>query len=228
MSNFDTIVIGSGFGGAVMACRLAQKGARVLVLERGRRWAVKDYPSVSQRNWLWDEDEPEQQNGWLDFRYFGDMSVALGAGVGGGSLIYANVSIDARPEVFNQGWPQAIRYAALKPHYDTVARMMAVQTLPDNQLTARTRLMREAAEKIGAAGRFGLVPQAVAFNPDWHYGLDNPHDLSQSRAWVNDQGVTQGTCIHCGNCDIGCPTQAKNTLDLNYLALAEQLGAEVR
>ena len=228
MSDFDTIVIGSGFGGAVMACRLAQKGARVLVLERGRRWSVKDYPSVSQRNWLWDESEPERQNGWLDFRYFGDMSVALGAGVGGGSLIYANVSIDAKPEVFSKGWPAAIHYAALKPHYDTVARMMAVQRLPDNQLTARTRLMREAAEKIGAGERFTLVPQAVAFNPDWHYGLDNPHDLSQSRSWVNDQGVTQGTCIHCGHCDIGCPTQAKNTLDLNYLALAEQLGAEVR
>jgi cholesterol oxidase len=228
MSDFDTIVIGSGFGGAVMACRLAEKGARVLVLERGRRWKVKDYPSVSQKNWLWDEGEPERQNGWLDFRYFGDMSVALGAGVGGGSLIYANVSIDAKPEVFERGWPAAIRYQTLKPNYDSVGSMLQVQTLPANQLTARTRLMQEAAGKIGAAERFSLVPQAVTFNPDWHYGLNNPHDTSQSRRWVNAQGVEQGTCTHCGNCDIGCPTQAKNTLDLNYLARAEQLGAEVR
>ena len=228
MDTFDTIVIGSGFGGAVMACRLAEKGARVLVLERGRRWQVEDYPSVSQRNWLWDEDEPERQHGWLDFRYFGDMSVALGAGVGGGSLIYANVSIDAKPDIFARGWPEAVRFDALAPHYQTVARMLAVQTLPPNQLTARTRLMQEAAGKIGAADRFQLVPQAVTFNPDWHYGLDDAHDVKHSRPWTNDQGVTQGTCVHCGNCDIGCPTQAKNTLDLNYLARAEQLGAEIR
>lgn len=228
MDAFDTIVIGSGFGGAVMACRLAEKGARVLVLERGRRWQVKDYPSVSQRHWLWDEDEPERQNGWLDFRYFGDMSVALGAGVGGGSLIYANVSIDAKPDIFTRGWPEAIRYDALAPHYQTVARMLAVQTLPENQLTARTRLMQEAATRVGAGERFRLVPQAVAFNPEWHYGLKDPHDVKHSRPWINDQGVTQGTCVHCGNCDIGCPTQAKNTLDLNYLARAEQLGAEIR
>ena len=80
MERVSTLIIGSGFGGAVMACRLAEKGDKVVVLERGRRWLPEDYPSVSQRDWLWDEDEPEQQNGWLDFRYFGDMSVALGAG----------------------------------------------------------------------------------------------------------------------------------------------------
>ena len=106
--------------------------------------------------------------------------------------------------------------------------MMSVQRLPENQLTARTRLMQEAADKIGAGDRFSLVPQAVTFDPDWHYGLDDPHDARHSKRWVNDQGVEQGTCTHCGNCDIGCPTQAKNTLDLNYLARAEQLGAEVR
>ncbi|HCE40591.1 MAG TPA: GMC family oxidoreductase, partial [Alcanivorax sp.] len=85
MERVNTLIIGSGFGGAVMACRLAERGERVLVLERGRRWLPEDYPSVSQDHWFWDEDEPEKQNGWLDFRYFGDMSVALGAGVGGGS-----------------------------------------------------------------------------------------------------------------------------------------------
>lgn len=228
MSDFDTIIIGSGFGGAVMACRLAEKGARVLVLERGRRWSPNEYPSVSKRHWLWDEQAPERRNGWLDFRYFGDMSVALGAGVGGGSLIYANVSIEAKPEIFKQGWPAAIRYDSLKPHYDTVAQMMAVQTLPENQLTPRTRLMQEAASRIGAADRFSLVPQAVAFDPQWHYGLDRPHDIRHSKTWTNAQGRSQGTCIHCGNCDIGCPVQAKNTLDLNCLADAERHGAQIR
>ncbi len=228
MSRFDTIVIGSGFGGAVTACRLQEKGARVLVLERGRRWQVEDYPSVSQQNWLWDEDEPVSQNGWIDFRNFGDMSVVQGAGVGGGSLIYANVSIEAPEAVFEQGWPDAIRYPTLAPHYRTTGEMLAVATLPDNQWTDRTRLMRDAAQAIGAGERFRLVPQAISFDPEFSYQRDLPFDARHSKRFTNAHGKLQGTCVHCGNCDIGCPVQAKNTLDLNYLARAEQAGAEIR
>ena len=228
MSHFDTIVVGSGFGGAVMACRLQEKGARVLVLERGRRWQVEDYPSVSQQHWFWDDDNPVEANGWIDFRNFGDMSVIQGAGVGGGSLIYANVSIEARAEVFEQGWPAAIRAGTLAPHYATSGDMLNVQTLPDNQWTDRTRLMRDAAAAIGAPERFMVVPQAISFDPDFSYQRELPFDPSHSKTFTNAQGRQQGTCVHCGNCDIGCPVQAKNTLDLNYLARAEQLGAEIR
>lgn len=228
MDKFDVIVVGSGFGGAVMACRLAGKGARVLVLERGRRWRVEDYPSVSRDNWLWDEDEPERQNGWLDFRWFGDMSVAMGAGVGGGSLIYANVSIEAPPETFAEGWPEAIDYQSLKPYYDEVGRMLAVAPLPRNQWTPRTRLMREAAERLGHGGRFRVVDQAISYDPHWHAQLPDAYSQKHSRPFTNAQGVRQGTCVHCGNCDLGCPVLAKNTLDLNYLARAEQQGADIR
>lgn len=228
METVATLIIGSGFGGSVMACRLAERGERVVVLERGRRWQSRDYPSVSQDNWLWDEDEPEHQNGWLDFRYFGDMSIAMGAGVGGGSLIYANVSLDARPEMFEQGWPEAIRYPQLSRHYHTVGQMMGVQSLPDNQWTPRTRLMHEAAEKLGHGGRFKVVPQAIQFDPEWHAGLDDAYDYRHSKTWTNAHGREQGTCVHCGNCDLGCPVNAKNTLDLNYLARAEQHGADIR
>lgn len=228
MERHDTIVIGSGFGGAVMALRLAQKGARVLVLERGRRWQRETFPSLSGKDWWWDESAPHRRNGWLDFRYFGDMSVVQGAAVGGGSQIYANVSIPAPPERFEHGWPAAISHAALVPHYQQVARMMNVQLLPENQLTARTQLMRDAAAAVGAADRFRRVPLAVTFDPGWHYGLAQPFDHARSRTWINAQGQQQGTCIHCGNCDIGCPVLAKNTLDLNYLADAERLGAEIR
>ena len=112
---YDVIVIGSGFGGAITACRLAEKGAKVLILERGRRWETKDYPRDLDDAWLYDPQEPHKQNGWVDFRYFGDMSVAMGAGVGGGSLIYANVSIEAKPWLFKKGWPQEITYKELKP-----------------------------------------------------------------------------------------------------------------
>ena len=176
MENVDVLIIGSGFGGSVMACRMAEKGSQVVVLERGRRWLPEAYPSVSQRDWFWDEDEPEKQNGWLDFRYFGDMSIATGAGVGGGSLIYANVSIEARPEAFAHGWPEAIDYTTLKPHYDTTGVMLNVQELPANQWTARTHLMKEGAEAVGAGERFRIVPQAITFDPDWSPERDDPYD----------------------------------------------------
>ncbi|MBI2998142.1 MAG: GMC family oxidoreductase, partial [Deltaproteobacteria bacterium] len=83
--DFDAVVIGSGFGGAVTGCRLAEKGYRVLILERGRRWQVKDYPRRPEDAWIWGQEHPEKKNGWIDFRVFPNMAVAQGAGVGGGS-----------------------------------------------------------------------------------------------------------------------------------------------
>ncbi|MFY9269452.1 MAG: GMC family oxidoreductase [Candidatus Manganitrophaceae bacterium] len=227
-SSYDVIVIGSGFGGAVTACRLAEKGMRVLVLERGRKWDPKDYPRKPGDAWTWDQDEPEKQNGWIDFRFFNDMAVAQGAGVGGGSLIYASIVIDAKPEVFNNGWPPEITYPALKPYYDRVGKMMNVQTLPEGQLTERYKLMKEGAEKLGYGARFRPVGIATTFNPDWNYTLEDPFNEKHSKQWTNPQGQKQGTCIHCGNCDIGCAVRAKNTLDLNYLPWAERHGAEIR
>ena len=102
----DAIVIGSGFGGAVTACRLAEAGMSVLVLERGRRWDNRNFPRRRDDAWLWSHQRPELHNGWLDFRSFPGMSVAQAAGVGGGSLIYANVSCEAPPSAFAMGWPQ--------------------------------------------------------------------------------------------------------------------------
>ena len=92
---FDVIIIGSGFGGAITACRLSQAGYRVLVLERGRRWDKTNFPRKPEDRWLWSHDRPESENGWLDLRMFPGMSVAAGAAVGGGSLIYANISCEA-------------------------------------------------------------------------------------------------------------------------------------
>ena len=102
-NSFDVIVVGSGFGGAVTACRLAEKGMKVLILERGRRWDPKDYPRKPGDACVFDSDEPQKQNGWLDLRFLDDMIVAQCAGVGGGSLIYANVIVEPKKEPFNQG-----------------------------------------------------------------------------------------------------------------------------
>src|SRR5262245_49693220 len=101
---FDAIVIGSGFGGAVAACRLAEKGLAVLVLERGRTWAPEDYPSATGSDWVWNRHQPEREHGWIDLRVFNDVAVVQSAGVGGGSLIGASVATAAGPQVFDQGW----------------------------------------------------------------------------------------------------------------------------
>jgi cholesterol oxidase len=225
---FDAIVIGSGFGGSITACRLAQRGMKVLVLERGRRWTPADYPRRPGDAWSYSFKFPEKRNGWLDLRVFKNMIVAQAAGVGGGSLTYSSVALEAHPSCFERGWPAEITYAELKPHYDTVAEVMNLQALPDNQLTARFKLAREAAEKLGHRDRFAKAPLAVSFSPDWHYDLENPFDRRHSKTFTNAQGQQQGTCIHLGNCDIGCDVQAKNGLDLTYIALAEQHGCEVR
>ena len=224
----DVVIIGSGFGGAVSACRLAEAGQRVLVLERGRRWTPQTYPRDADDDWLWNQDQPHLFNGWADLRTFSDMWVAAGAGVGGGSLIYANVSVDAKAEVFDRRWPQGIDLATLQPYYDRVGQMLGLAPLPDNQLTARYKLMQEGAEKLGWGSRFHKVPLAITFDPDFDPERAPARADSHSKPWINAHGVQQGTCVHCGNCDIGCQVKAKNTLDLNYLAVAEQRGAQIR
>lgn len=225
---FDAVVIGSGFGGAVTACRLAENNLKVLVLERGRRWTRDSFPRLPDDAWVWNHDAPERENGWIDLRVFKDVAVAQGAGVGGGSLIYANIFVEAERQAFDQGWPPEITFDELRPYYDRAGRMLGVQELPDSQLTARFRLMRDGAAAIDAGARFRKLPMAVTFDPAWRYEQDDPFNIDKSKPWTNPQGRQQGTCIHCGNCDIGCPVGARNTLDLNYLAAAEDKGAEIR
>jgi cholesterol oxidase len=225
---FDAIVVGSGFGGSVVACRLAEHGRKVLVLERGRRWSPSDYPRKPSDPWFYSVRHPEQRHGWLDIRLFKRMVVAQAAGVGGGSLAYSGVALEAHPSCFTSGWPPELSYTELKPHYDVVAQMMNLQTIPDGQATQRLKLTRAAAEALGHLDRFSKAPLAMSFSPDWHYGLDAPFERRHSRPFVNAQGEQQGTCIHLGNCDIGCDVGAKNTLDLTYLPVAERHGCVIR
>ncbi|MGH8459800.1 MAG: NAD(P)-binding protein, partial [Nevskiales bacterium] len=198
---FAAIVIGSGFGGSVAACRLAQAGEKVLVLERGKRWQTEEFPRALEDQWLFDVDEPEDQHGWIDLRLFRHIAVAQGAGVGGGSLIYANVSVPAEPFVFETGWPPEITHAVLAPYYATVGKRLDVQELPAGQETARLQLVRDAAAAVGDASRFRKLPLAVRFDPGWTYSGAEPGDASRSRFDTNAFGRRQGTCIHCGNCD---------------------------
>lgn len=240
-TDYDAIILGSGFGGSVTALRLSQAGYKVLVLERGRRWQspdfprpqadATDYPRQLTDPWLWDQSNPERFNGWVDFRVFPNMTVAAGAGVGGGSLIYANVSVEAAPQSFEQGWPREITWEEITTYYQMVGDMLDVQKVPENQLTSRFQLVREGAQAIGEGKRFMPLELAVSFDPEWSYDPINgesPRQLKYSKRFTNKHGFEQGKCVHLGNCDIGCEAQAKNVLEYNYLGLAENAGAVVR
>jgi cholesterol oxidase len=225
----DVLVIGSGFGGAITACRLAEKGAKVRVLERGHRWDKTTYPRKPEDDWIWSREHPERYHGWADLRHFDGMAVIAGAGVGGGSLIYANVSAVPPPSVFDSGWPREITYAAMQPYYATVADMLDVQRVPENQWSPRVRLMREAAAQLGQPERFRPIELAVSFDPKMTVDFDVEPDIGRSTRFTNKHGAPQGYCAHLAECDIGCRADAKNTLDKNYLYLAEQRhGAEIR
>jgi cholesterol oxidase len=228
MFDFDAIVIGSGFGGAITSCRLAEAGYKVLVLERGRRWNPTNFPRKPDDPWVFDPVNPAARNGWFDFRIFPHMTSVQGAGVGGGSLVYANISIPAKKETFDAGWPAEITYDELTPHYKTVGEVLNVQRVPETQWPERTKLMKDAATNAGVPDKFEPLELAVSFDKDWNYELSNPHAVARSKTFTNAQGQQQGTCVHLGNCDIGCDVNARNTLDLNYLALAEKKGAEIR
>ncbi len=212
---YDVVVIGSGFGGSITACRLAQAGRHVCVLERGRRWSNVDFPrSPSQiaRNAFWD---PEHGRfGLLDYRVFRRMQVIQGCGVGGGSLHYFNVHLAPPAAIFDDPrWPDEINLDTLGPYYGLAADMLDAEPLcpPSGRgLPARTTAFLEACAGVQRPAE--LVPLAVYTGR----GRRNPHG-----------GVRQQPCDYSGDCMIGCATHAKNTLDLNYLALAEQHGAEV-
>jgi cholesterol oxidase len=223
----DVVVIGSGFGGAITAARLAERGYNVIVLERGRRWGT-NYPRAATDPWVFDRSNPTQRNGWFDFRIFPHMTVVQGAGVGGGSLVYANISIVADPNTFTSGWPPEITPAELKPYYDMVGSMLNVQRVPPAQWPERTKMIKEGSQNLGVPEKFRPLELAVTFDDNWSYDLPDPHNLNHSKPFTNAQGQQQGTCVHLGNCDVGCEAKARNTLDLNYIPLAEQHGADVR
>ncbi len=224
--DYDVIIIGSGFGGAITACRLAEANLKVLVLERGRRWAKETYPRKPTDSWFWNNAAPERENGWIDLRLFPSMAVAQGAAVGGGSLIYASISVEAPPKAFDQDWPAEITHQELEPYYEAVVRFMSIQTIPKPQWTPRTKLMREAAEKAGYGDRFKPIGMAVTFDPNLTLDPATPPQIGDSKTFTNAQGVSQGTCVHLGNCDIGCDVYAKNTLDKNYIPWAESTSCQ--
>ncbi len=213
----DAVVIGSGFGGAIAACRLAQAGQRVLILERGRRYPRGSFPRRmdSLQDWMYSD----ARQGLLEVKPLLTEMLALQvAGYGGGSLLYNSVQMRAPAALFDKGWPQGVTRKSLDPYYDLAAYMLDVTPIQESQplgIPERTRRLQRAAESLGRSGQFFLPNLAVNFG--------QPESVSKNKFGVDQEG-----CRHCGECIIGCNHHAKNTLDLNYLAVAEQHGAQVK
>lgn len=236
--HFQTVVVGSGFGGSVTAYRHAMADRTTLVLERG-----KPYPpgSFARSPWemhnnLWDPDSGHF--GLFEILHFGHIDGLVSAGLGGGSLIYANVLIRKDERWFIrrgddgkaiEDWP--ITRAQLDPHYDEVAKILAPQKFPFDvepySNTPKTRAMKEAAEGLDLD--WFLPDLAVSFADPGHPPIQGEpiHDNNGSTT-NNLHGRTRLTCRLCGECDIGCNYGSKNTLDYNYLTLAQQAGAQLR
>ncbi|SDQ44614.1 cholesterol oxidase [Quadrisphaera sp. DSM 44207] len=216
-SSYQALVIGTGFGGAVAACRLAQAGVDVAAIERGRRWPLGSFPRDTGRledGWLW-----ACEHGLYDVRPRGDVLAVQAAGYGGGSLVYANVAARPPQEVF-ASWPAPYGRAALEPYFDLAAHMLDVSPAPADPGTGQappmTRLMQTAAERVDRVDGF--------FHPNLAVTFADPDPSRPPRPRV---GLPQAACTFCGECDIGCNTGAKNTLDRNYLAVAEEHGLAV-
>jgi cholesterol oxidase len=227
---YDYIIIGSGFGGSVMTHRLTEKGYSTCLLERGSEYPMQSFPRrvhETKEKLFW---EPEKEKyGYMEVRddASSDFLSVTGSGLGGGSLIYANVLLRLQKEYF-EGWPFNINAEALEEHYLTVLDMMDATPYPFGKDkyysdTPKTKLYRETAERIEIDEDMLEKPKVLA--PDLAINFKGEFPGEQS---LNKHGKVQSKCNKCGECDIGCNIHAKNTLDLNYLHLARKNGAEIR
>jgi cholesterol oxidase len=215
----DVLVVGSGFGGSVAALRAAEKGYRVTVVEAGRRFTQDTLPKTSWdlRSFFW-----APRLGWLGIQKItplNDVLVLSGAGVGGGSLVYANTLYTPLDDFFSdRQWAHITDWKVeLAPYYDQASRMLGVNDNPT--LTPSDLEMRAVAEDMGVGHTFHVTPVGVFFGAEPGETVPDPY--------FGGAGPDRTGCIQCGNCMIGCRFGAKNRLDVNYLYLAESLGARI-
>ena len=218
--DYDVAVIGSGFGGSVTALRLVEKGYRVVVLEAGRRFADEDFATSSWdvRRYVW---APWARCfGILKLTPLRDVLIASGAGVGGGSLVYANTLYQPGDEYFEDPrWAHITDWREeLLPHFDQARRMLGVVPYPG--FTEADRLMADIADELGVGDSVHPADVGVLF-------ADRP-SLPMADPYFGGKGPDRTSCTECGACLTGCRVGAKNTLVKNYLYLAEQAGVEVR
>ena len=216
---YDVLVIGSGYGGSIAASRLSRAGLHVGLLEKGKEFQPGQYPSdvaaACEEMQIHAPDKPAEKNGLYEFHLGGDISVFKGCGLGGTSLVNANVSIEPEDRVFdNTRWPKAIRgnMDSLRQGYAQARSMLDPSPYPEGAEgypeLAKARAMKTSAAAMGFPFRY----------PDINVTFDDH---------VNASGVPQKACTNCGDCVTGCNHSAKNTLLMNYLPDAYNHGAEI-
>ncbi|MCS7072251.1 MAG: GMC family oxidoreductase N-terminal domain-containing protein, partial [Anaerolinea sp.] len=219
MPTWDFVVVGSGFGGSVSAMRLTEKGYSVLVLERGKRFHDRDFPRTNWNifKYLW---LPALRCfGIQQISFFNDIMVLHGSGVGGGSLVYANVLMEPGAELFDApGWRDLADWkTVLQPHYETARRMLGVTRNPC--ITPADIVLQEIASERGQGDTFQMADVGIFFGEP---GKTVPDP------YFNGAGPERTGCTACGGCMVGCRVGAKNTLVKNYLYFAEKQGAIIQ
>jgi cholesterol oxidase len=217
--HFDYIVIGSGFGGSVSAMRLAEKGYRVLVVEKGKRWKSQDFPKSNWnlKKYLW--LPALRWFGFLRLSFFKEVFILSGVGVGGGSLVYANTHMMPPDAFFNNPIWSGIKdwKSILASHYETARFMLGSEKYKKEN--AEDLVLREIAEEMGRGNTYGRVDHVGVYLGDPKKEID---------PYFKGLGPKRKGCIECAGCMVGCRYEAKNTLDKNYLWFAENLfGATV-
>ena len=216
---YDYIIIGSGFGGSVSAMRLTEKGYSVLVLEKGKRFEDKDFAKSNWQFWKYLWLPALRAHGILQVSIFKGAMVLHGAGVGGGSLGYANVLEVPSDETFaTPAWNQNMEWGeVLNPHYETAKRMLGVTRNP--KLWTADHLLKQMADEICMGHTFRATDVGAYFGEA---------GVTVADPYFGGEGPARAGCQHCGGCMVGCRYNAKNTLPKNYLYFAEKKGAGIK
>lgn len=216
---FDVVVIGSGFGGSVAALRLREKGYSVAVLEAGKRFEDKDFPKTSWRLRKFLFAPALGCFGIQRIHALPDVLILCGAGVGGGSLVYANTLYQPGDKYFEDPqWSSITNWKSeLLPFYELARRMLGVEVNPF--FSPSDQAMKDVADQMGVGETFTLAPLGI------HFGKGE--GIETTDPYFGGVGPARSGCKNCGACMTGCRHNAKNTLPKNYLGLAEKAGAQV-
>ncbi|MCK6681433.1 MAG: GMC family oxidoreductase [Thermoanaerobaculia bacterium] len=223
--DWDYVIVGSGFGGSVSALRLTEKGYKVLVLEKGRRFLAPDFAKTNWnlKRWMW---MPHLGcRGIFKMTYLAHVTALSGVGVGGGSLVYANtLPVPKTPFFEAPSWGHLARWEReLAPHYETALRMLGANRTPF--VTRPDEVIREVGRQIGREDGYEATNVAVFFGRE---GKDDRPGDTVPDPYFGGDGPERTACTRCGGCMVGCRHGAKNTLDKNYLYLAEKRGLKIQ